>query len=125
MFLFERSLDNRVEEVIKRYCDGKQSLVFCSSKSGCERLSLLLSERLPKVYCSGEYSTTSSASLIQDAKLKNLVQRGHAFHHAGIPADDRLVVEQLFMKGQIQVLCATSTLAHGVNLPAHLVIIKV
>jgi ATP-dependent DNA helicase HFM1/MER3 len=33
-------------------------------------------------------------------------------------------VEQLFVAGALLVLCTTSTLAVGVNLPAHLVIIK-
>ena len=125
MFLFERSLDNKVEEVIKRYSDGKQCLVFCASKSGCERLSQLLSQRFQSFANPGAYSSTSSVSQIQDVKLKDLVRRGHGFHHAGIPADDRVIVEQLFTEGKIRVLCATSTLAHGVNLPAHLVIIKV
>jgi ATP-dependent DNA helicase HFM1/MER3 len=125
MFLFERSLDNKVEEVIKRYSGGKQSLVFCASKSGCERLSQLLSQRFQSFANPGAYSGTGSVSQIQDVKLKELVRRGHGFHHAGIPADDRVLVEQLFTEGKIRVLCATSTLAHGVNLPAHLVIIKV
>ena len=35
-----------------------------------------------------------------------------------------MIVEQLYLCGFIQILCSTSTLAHGVNLPAHLVIIK-
>ena len=33
-------------------------------------------------------------------------------------------MEQLYVSGKIQVLVATSTLAWGVNTPAHLVIIK-
>ena len=37
---------------------------------------------------------------------------------------DRLLVERMFREGQIQVLIATATLAWGVNLPAHRVIIK-
>jgi activating signal cointegrator complex subunit 3 len=33
-------------------------------------------------------------------------------------------VEELFVNGKIQVLVCTSTLAWGVNFPAHLVVIK-
>ncbi len=53
-----------------------------------------------------------------------LIQNGIGFHHAGLLNEDRHLVEQLFRNGKIKVLCATSTLAAGVNLPAHLVIIK-
>jgi ATP-dependent DNA helicase HFM1/MER3 len=35
-----------------------------------------------------------------------------------------MIIEQLFLQGKIKVLCSTSTLAHGINLPAHLVIVK-
>ena len=45
-------------------------------------------------------------------------------HHAGLVESDRKVVEDLFYNLSIQVLIATSTLAWGVNFPAHLVIIK-
>ena len=37
---------------------------------------------------------------------------------------DRTLVEELFADGHIQVLISTATLAWGVNLPAHTVIIK-
>jgi replicative superfamily II helicase len=37
---------------------------------------------------------------------------------------DRNLVEDMFHNGDIKVLCSTSTLAWGVNLPAYAVIIK-
>jgi ATP-dependent DNA helicase HFM1/MER3 len=49
---------------------------------------------------------------------------GVAFHHAGLDLHDRQVVESGFLNGNINVICCTSTLAVGVNLPCHLVIIK-
>ncbi len=38
--------------------------------------------------------------------------------------EDRQLVEDLFADGHVQVLVSTMTLAWGVNLPAHTVIIK-
>ena len=45
-------------------------------------------------------------------------------HHAGMLRSDRNLVERLFGEGLLKVLCCTATLAWGVNLPAHTVIIK-
>jgi hypothetical protein len=61
---------------------------------------------------------------IKDPALKLSLQFGIGLHHAGIIDSDRKTVEELFYNSKIQVLIATSTLAWGVNLPAHLVVIK-
>ncbi|KAJ3226183.1 Sec63 [Clydaea vesicula] len=61
---------------------------------------------------------------IEDKKLAEYVQKGIAFHNAGLSKHDRVVIEKAFIDGKLLVLCSTSTLAVGVNLPAHLVIIK-
>jgi pre-mRNA-splicing helicase BRR2 len=56
--------------------------------------------------------------------LRDLLPYGFAIHHAGLTRLDRELVEDLFANGRIQVLVSTATLAWGVNLPAHTVIIK-
>lgn len=67
---------------------------------------------------------STAASQVGVPALKNSLRRGSAYHHAGLEAGDRQIIEQAFSAGAIHCLCATSTLAMGVNLPAHLVIIK-
>ena len=52
------------------------------------------------------------------------IATGVAFHHAGLDPADRHTVETGFLQGQVNIICCTSTLAVGVNLPCHMVIIK-
>lgn len=61
---------------------------------------------------------------IQDDDLKASVELGFGFHHAGLSAEDRDQVENAYKNGWVMILLSTSTLAMGVNLPAHTVIIK-
>ena len=70
-----------------------------------------------------EILRTESES-VQNADLKDLMPYGFGIHHAGMSREDRTTVEDLFSDGAIQVLVCTATLAWGVNLPAHTVIIK-
>ncbi|EGW35791.1 uncharacterized protein SPAPADRAFT_131497 [Spathaspora passalidarum NRRL Y-27907] len=56
--------------------------------------------------------------------LKEIIPNGFGIHHAGLSRNDRNVVEDLFASGHLRVLVSTATLAWGVNLPAHTVIIK-
>ena len=51
-------------------------------------------------------------------------ESGMALHHAGMLRTDRTLSENMFYDGIVRVMCCTATLAWGVNLPAHTVIIK-
>lgn len=66
----------------------------------------------------------SHTDIVKNNDLKDLLPYGFAIHHAGMARVDRDLVEELFADGHIQVLVCTATLAWGVNLPAHTVIIK-
>ncbi|KAJ1929859.1 activating signal cointegrator 1 complex subunit 3 [Tieghemiomyces parasiticus] len=57
-------------------------------------------------------------------ELQDLVPAGFAIHHAGMTRPDRTLAEELFAAGAVRVLCCTSTLAWGVNLPAYAVCLK-
>lgn len=65
-----------------------------------------------------------AAGQATDADLKDILPYGFGIHHAGMNRVDRADVEDLFASGAIQVLVSTATLAWGVNLPAHTVVIK-
>ena len=67
---------------------------------------------------------TTEAETVTDPNLRDILPFGFAIHHAGMNREDRTLVEDLFGDGRIQVLVSTATLAWGVNLPAHVVIIK-
>lgn len=66
----------------------------------------------------------SESSTVQNHELAGLLDKGVGIHHAGLPRVDRSLVEELFAAGHIKVLVSTATLAWGVNLPAHAVIIR-
>lgn len=63
-------------------------------------------------------------SRVKDEALREALSFGIGLHHAGLVEADRQLTEELFANNKIQVLVATSTLAWGVNLPAHLVVVK-
>ncbi|KAF8812579.1 Sec63-domain-containing protein [Phlegmacium glaucopus] len=60
----------------------------------------------------------------RNKEMRILFDSGFGIHHAGMLRSDRNMIEGMFEAKAIKVLCCTATLAWGVNLPAHAVIIK-
>jgi pre-mRNA-splicing helicase BRR2 len=83
-----------------------------------------LSRFLKEGSASREILSSEAEKEVKSADLRDLLPYGFAVHHAGLLRTDRSLVEDLFADGHIQVLVSTATLAWGVNLPAHTVIIK-
>jgi len=56
-------------------------------------------------------------------QLRDLVQHGVAYHHAGILPTLKEVIERLFTSGLVKMLFTTETFALGVNMPAQTVVL--
>lgn len=56
--------------------------------------------------------------------LIECLEQGAAFHYGRMPSLVRSGVERLFKSGEVRILCCTSTLLQGVNLPAKHIIIE-
>ena len=59
-----------------------------------------------------------------DKKLFSCLEKGVAFHNAGLSSVQRRTVEQSFKERIIKCIVATPTLAAGINIPAQRVIIR-
>lgn len=56
--------------------------------------------------------------------LSALLNKGVAFHHAGLSPEARYFVERLVEDGEIKIICATTSLAQGVNFPLSTAVIE-
>jgi helicase len=66
----------------------------------------------------------SLGSTDTDRRLADCVRSGVAFHHAGLRSSHRALVEEAFRRRELSVICATPTLAAGVNVPARRVVVR-
>jgi Sec63 Brl domain/Helicase conserved C-terminal domain len=120
-FLFNKNMNQRVPGVIRQFSKGKPTIIFCHTKKESETLASELSHNSNLGFSINNPKLASQTSVIA---LQRCLLRGVAYHNAGLDILDRKLVEKAFLEGHIRCLCATSTLSVGVNLPAHLVVIK-
>ncbi|KXA95820.1 hypothetical protein AKJ65_00460 [candidate division MSBL1 archaeon SCGC-AAA259E19] len=113
---------------------GGQVLVFVSTRNSTEaaarrvageigdRLSSEEKDQLKEVAQEVENALGESTETCR--KLGRYVRKGVAFHHAGLHYRQRSSIEDAFRKNLIKVICATPTLAAGVNLPSQRTVIR-
>ncbi|KAM6199618.1 LOW QUALITY PROTEIN: putative ATP-dependent DNA helicase HFM1 [Sarcoramphus papa] len=124
-FKFDLTLNYKIASIIQTYSEQKPALVFCATRKGVQQAASVLAKDA-KFLLSIEQKQRlqRSANSLKDSKLRDLLMYGVAYHHAGMEISDRKIIEGAFTVGDLPVLFTTSTLAMGVNLPAHLVVIK-
>jgi len=123
-----------VADALDEEVDGQRgsSLVFVNSRRNAEgaakRLADVTASRL------GPDERTELESLAADIRdvsdtdtsddLADCVRKGAAFHHAGLASEHRSLIEDAFRDRLVKCICATPTLAAGVNTPARRVVVR-
>lgn len=113
-----------------------QLLVFVNSRRSAQSVARKLSEKLRARLKDDEPERYAALTKLADDfrrgeeltgladELAGMISGGVAFHHAGLTARQRRLVEAAFRSRQLVGLAATPTLAAGVNLPARRVVIR-
>lgn len=116
---------------IKSHSPDKPVIVFVASRrqtrlTAKDLINFCGMEDNPRrfLHFGSEEDLQLTLSAVKDSALREALSFGIGLHHAGLVESDRTLAEQLFANNKIQILVATSTLAWGVNLPAHLVVVK-
>lgn len=122
------------EKAEEQAAAGNQVIIFVHTRKETAKTARSLRDTATGKEALGTFLRDDSASReilvaeaeasVKDGDLKELLPYGFAIHHAGLVRSDRKLVEDLFADGHVRVLVSTATLAWGVNLPAHAVIIK-
>jgi helicase len=104
--------------------DGGQCLAFVSSRNEAEELA----ERLAAEGLADAGGVAEDIAGLDNTgtgqRLTDCVRDGVAFHHAGLTSGHRAAVESAFRDRNLPVICATPTLAAGVNVPARRVVVR-
>jgi helicase len=123
---FEDELLDIVHDTIKI---GKQALVFVNTKQRAEKTAETIAKNLKLK--ADDYENLAEQALNalprptkQCEKLAYCLKSGIAFHHSGLVAKQRHLIEENFRNGKIKVICCTPTLAFGVDLPAFRVVVR-
>nr|XP_010936311.1 DExH-box ATP-dependent RNA helicase DExH14 isoform X2 [Elaeis guineensis] len=121
------------EKVVDTLKQGHQAMVFVHSRKDTGKTARTLVDIAQKageleLFMNDKHPQFSlikrEVSKSRNREVIELFEFGFGIHHAGMLRADRGLIERLFSDGLLKVLVCTATLAWGVNLPAHTVIIK-
>lgn len=107
----------------------KQILIFVHSRKetisfGQYLINQAIGNQELNLFCFDNFKGDKLARVFENRDLHDLVVRGIGAHNAGIKRKDRSNIEKAFIDGSLSIVICTATLAWGINMPCHTVIIK-
>ena len=108
-------------------------LVLCTTVRMCEDLSECIFEMRSQLMSDIEIDSEEDLErldakiereLYPESSLRNHIKRKVAYHHAQLPPSVRISLEDIISAKKIDIVCATTTLAEGVNFPFATVLVE-
>jgi len=127
-------MSNKESEIrkilIKCYEEKGQALLFSYTRKSTEHNAEIYKKTTYKYLTEDEkqyllsYQKEFDKISAHSRNLRELIKFGVAFHHAGLHPQEKKLVEFLYNKNYIKLICCTTTLSAGINTPAKVVILK-
>ncbi len=110
-----------LEYSVKQFSEDKKTfLVLCYGKSTTNSRAEFIYDKV------NNYAPNDDVKLVKKfiedevgraTTLSKVIEKGVVTHHSGMSDETKLLVEHLIRERQIQYVCATTTIAEGVNFP--------
>ena len=108
--------------------DDEATLIYADDPSGTEEVALALIEGQGEPHDIDQEILQLidfiRSEVHPDYPLVKTLPHAVAFHYGFMPSIVRAQIEELFRRGKIRIVCCTSTLLQGVNLPARHIVIE-
>ena len=115
-------------ETVRYFVENNEpTLLFFPTRAECKRWAQWLADKLegsPPAEKALEDLRHMEETLTRD-NLLALLEKGIAYHNSDLSWEERNLVENYLQSGEIKMVCATTTLAMGVNLPFKNVILSI
>ena len=98
----------------------KTQLVLCWGKKTADNRAEFIFNHIPEKQVSDEVNLVRKFiddEIGRETTLTKVLSKGICTHHSGISDETKLLLEHLIRKKQINYVCATTTVAEGVNFP--------
>ncbi|QVK02885.1 DEAD/DEAH box helicase [Mycoplasma mycoides] len=111
----------QLAEIIDHFSENEPSIVYCNSVDKTINMSLKYSKLIQSDnqnnHKINDLIKLVSKEVHKDYFLIDCLKKGVAYHYRQMPDEIKVLVEELYKKGDIKTVFCTSTLLEGVNLP--------
>ena len=114
--------DRILEYIIKKYGEEHRTqLILCYGRNTANTQAKKIYDMLPDMPVIPEDVILVQKYMNEEIGCETLytqlLNKGVAVHHAGLSDESKLLIEHLIRNGYIRYVCATTTIAEGVNFP--------